>query len=340
MKRWVVKAGASSVADLVMEEVAIPSPGPGEVRIKTHAVSLNARDLLILDGKYGMLERDTIALADGAGEIDALGDGVDHWSIGDRVVTLYFGDWKDGPAPNIQSWGLGSPSEDGVLAEYIVLKADRVIRAPKTLTFAEAACLPCAALTAWTALYGDRPYYRPLGKGDRVLATGTGAVSLFVLLLATAAGAEVWITSSSEDKAEKARALGAADTVNYVENSQWGEVAAGRSGGFDKVVNSAGSGVLDQAIAALAPGGEIALMGLFTHADTPPNLLALMGKGGSIRGTAVGSAAAYLDMVKFIDESGLKPPIAKTFSLLDAKLAYQTQSSGGAFGKVVIKLIE
>jgi len=340
MIRWVVKAGASSLDDLASEEVAVPSPGPGEVRIKMHAVSLNARDQLILSGNYGKAERDFVALADGAGEIDAFGEGVERWSIGDRVVSLYFGGWPDGPAPNIQNWGLGSPGEDGVLAEYVVLKADRVAPAPTTLTFEEAACLPCAALTAWTSLNGDRPYHRPLRKEDRVLATGTGGVSLFALLLAKAAGAEVVVTSSSDDKAALAVALGASGTVNYVKSPQWGEAATRGGRGFDKVVNSAGSGVLDDAIAALAPGGEIALMGLFASAESPPNFLALMGKGGSIRGTAVGSASAYSDMAQFIDEKGVKPPIAETFPLTGVKAAYQALASGQCFGKIVIRIVD
>ncbi len=338
MKRWIVKAGATSLVGLVSEEVSRPDPGPGEVRIKVHAVSINARDHLLINGAYGVPGGDFIALADGAGEIDALGPNVSGWSVGDRVTGLYYRSWHDGPPAPDQGWGLGSDGQDGMLAEYAVLRADRITAMPKSLTFEEAACLPCAALTAWSALNGDRPYRRPLEAGDKVLVTGTGAVSLFALLFARAKGADVVATTSQEDKAAQVRALGASDTVNYRMSANWGEVAAGRTGGFDRVVNSAGSAQIDQSIAAIAPGGEIALMGLYEHAAASPNFVFLMMKGGILRGTAVGSAMAHRDMVAFIDQYGIKPPIDRVFGMTDAKAAYQYAASGKPFGKVVIKV--
>ncbi len=338
MKRWIIKAGSTSLDGLVVEDVALPEPGTGEVRVKVHAVSLNARDQIILRGASGIATSDFIPVSDGAGEIDAVGADVGGWSVGDKVTALYFRDWIDGPPTGAQGWGLGSDGEDGMLAEYVVLRADRVTPAPRTLSFEEAASLPCAALTAWTALNGDRPYTRRIGKGDRVLVTGAGAVALFALLFAKAAGADVVATTGKDEKVERLRALGASDVVNYRAEPRWGEVAGTRVGGFDRVVNAAGGRSLDQAIAALAPGGEVAFMGLFDQAETPPNLIGLMMKGATIRGTSVGGALAYRDMVEFIDTHGLKPPISQRFAFNDARAAYEAAASGDAFGKVIVML--
>lgn len=336
MKRWIVKAGATSLDGLVQEDVSLPEPGTDEVRVRVHAVSLNYRDQIILGGAFGAAQADFIPVSDGAGEIDAVGATVDGWSVGDKVTGIYFRDWADGPPPGTSGWGLGSDGEDGMLAEYVILKASRITALPTTLSFAEAACLPCAGLTAWTALNGDRPYRRPIGKGDRVLVTGTGAVALFSILFARAAGAEAVATTSRDEKAAAVRALGAADVLNYRTEPNWGEAAAARHGGFDRVVNAAGGRSIDQAIAALAPGGEIALMGLFEQADAPPDLVGLMTKGGVIRGTSVGSAMACRDMVDFIDTHGIKPPVAQRFAFDQAPDAYRAAAAGEALGKIVI----
>ncbi len=320
-----------------MQEVARPEPGVGEVLVRVDAVSLNARDQLLLRGTFVTLPRDFVPVSDGAGEIVAIGAGVNGWAVGDKVTGI-LRNWVDGPPIQGQGWGLGSPDEDGMLAEYVVLRAERIALAPKTLTPEEAACLPCAALTAWTALNGDRPYRSPVSKGDKVLATGTGAVALFSVLFATAVGAEAVVTTSRDGKSEQSRALGAIDVINYKTHSNWGSMAFERFGGFQRVVNAGGGSELDQAIAALAPGGEIAYMGLYTHASAPPNFIALMIKGATIRGISVGSAMAYRDMVDFIDTHEIKPPIAKTFAMSEAAAAYELAASGEPFGKVVIRV--
>ncbi len=338
MKRWIVKAGSTSLDGLVREDVATPEPGPGEVRVKVRAVSLNRRDHLLLTGAFQVAEQDFVPVSDGAGEIDALGAGVEGWSFGERVSGAYFPGWKDGPPVENMGWGLGSPGQNGLLAEYAILPADRLTRTPRTLSFDEAATLPCAALTAWTALNGDRPYTDPVKPGDKVLVTGTGGVSLFALLLAKAAGASVIATTGDDAKSDKVTALGGSGVVNYRDVANWGEVARERFGAFDRVVDAAGPGALDQSIAALAAGGEVALMGLYEFADKSPDFIALMMKGGSIRGTSVGSAAAYRDLAAFIDAHEIKPPIARTFAFDDAKAAYRAANAGEDFGKIVIKL--
>ena len=340
MKRWVVKAGSTSLDQVTPEDVATPAPGEGEVRVKVHAACLNRRDELLMAGTFQVAASDYVPLSDGAGEIDAVGPGVRDWSVGDRVVGNYFPSWHDGPPKTGQGSGLGSPGQDGMASEYVILKAGRVTRIPASLTFEEAACLPCAALTAWSALRGDRPYRNEVKPGAKVLVLGTGNVSLFATSFARAYGAQVVATTSDDAKVDRMKALGAAEIINYKQVENWGEVAAQRFGGFDHVINAAGSAVLDQALAAAAPGGEIAFMGLYAFAEKPPNLIPLMAKGLSLRGTTVGSALAFGDMLDFIDAHGIKPVIARRFALADLKAAYQAADAGASLGKIVVNVAE
>jgi NADPH:quinone reductase-like Zn-dependent oxidoreductase len=226
MRKWVLKAGATSLQDLYMETVPIPTPGIGQVRVKIKAASINYRDQIVLTGMYGSLTTDIIPLSDGSGEIHALGEGVTAWKVGDRVTTVYAAEeWIDGPPTPGLTFGLGAEGMDGVLAEYVILSDKRVTYAPSNMSFIEASTLPCAGLTAWTALNGDRPYAKPVKKGNRVLTLGTGGVSLFALLLAKAMGAETIGTSSNEEKLQKLKDLGADQVINYVESENWGEIA-------------------------------------------------------------------------------------------------------------------
>ena len=340
MRRWILKPGTTSLDGLALEDAPMPEPRPGEVRIKMHAASINYRDQIILGAQFGMkITEDLIPLSDGAGEIDALGSGVEKWSVGDRVTSVYVENWVDGPAPVGMGFGLGAPGSHGVLAEYIILSAERVTRAPQSLTFVEASTLPCAGLTAWSALNGNHPYRgKRVAKGDKVLVLGTGGVSLFALLLARSVGAEVIGTSSQDEKLERMRVLGAIDGVNYRATPEWGEEIFKRLGGADMVVNAAGSAAMDQSIAALAPGGEIALMGLFSYAETPPNFISLMTKTATIRGTAVGGLNAYRDLIDAIDTHRIKPPVYQVFKFEEAKEAYKAAVSPALFGKIVVEI--
>lgn len=340
MQRWIFRAGGTGIDDLVREEVAVPQPGPGQVRVRVHAVSLNFRDQLLLMGQYGGAPtEDVIPISDGAGEIDAVGDGVEGWRLGDRVTNLYYPAWRDGPLASGLGLGPGVQGDPGMLAEYVVLAADAITAAPQRLTLAEASGLPCAGLTAWTALNGDRPYTRPLSADDKVLVLGSGGVSLIAVGLANAIGAQVVATSSQDDKLERTRRLGATETVNYRETPNWGEVVFDRTGGVDRVVNAAGTNALDQSIAALANGGEIALMGFMDQAETSPDFIALMTKTATIRGTRVGSAEAHADFVRAIDAGSVKPPIHQTYAFADAQDAYRAQLAPDVFGKVVIDVL-
>ena len=336
LRRWILKAGATDLDGLVMHDVPLPEPGPGEVRVRVHAASLNYRDQLVLKDATGRLRmpgRDLVPVADGAGEVDAVGSGVNAWTVGDRVMSLYFKDRLQGPPHAGMGFGLGSVAEDGMLAECVLLPADRIIHAPESLSHAEAATLPCAGLTAWSALGGARL----VGPGSKVLVLGTGGVSLFALVLARAAGAEVIATTSQDAKKERLATLGASHVVNYCNVPDWGRAVFDLTGGVDCVVNAAGTGSMNQSMAALRPGGEVAVTGLMTFGE-PLDAMLLMGKAVTVRGIAVGDAEGARALSRAIDAHQVRPPIGRAFSFQDAKEAYRVQSSPEAFGKVVINV--
>jgi len=332
MQRWLLPASKLGIEALRLEtDAPLPEPGPGEVRLRVRAVSLNYRDLFVLDGAPGWRpDTDLVPVADASGEIDALGEGVAGWAIGDAAVTLYSRDWIDGTPPLDLGFGLGAGSEQGVLAEYIVLPATRIARAPTGLDWAEAATLPCAGVTAWGAVFDGKP----VGPGTRLMAPGTGGVALFALLLARAAGAEVFGTSSSEAKRARLREMGVAEVIDHRAVPNWGDDVFQRLGGVDKVIDPIGE--INRAMAALRPGGEIAVMGLMGQ-DGPPNPMYYMARTLTIRGTLVGSAAAYERLRAFIEEHGIRPPVGARFAFKDAAKAYAAQREG-AFGKVVIEV--
>lgn len=336
MQRWLLKAGATDLDGLLFEDAPLPEPGAGEVRIRIHAVSLNYRDQFVLKNAHSLWRfpgRDLVPVSDGAGEIDAIGAGVETWAVGDRVTGLYF-PWLRGVPEKALGFGLGSVDEDGVLSEYVVLPVDRVVRAPASLDYVEAATLPCAALTAWNTIHGDHP----LEAGSKVLVLGSGGVSLFAMLFARAAGAQVIATSSQDAKLKRWMDLGVSDGINYRDTPEWGKAVFERTGGVDKVINTAGTGVLNQSLAALGYGGEVALLGLMAFDQDSLDFGSLMAKGATVRGIAVGNAEMYEAMVQAIDTHKIRPPIDRMFRFEDAKAAYLAQSSPKLFGKIVIDL--
>jgi len=335
MKRWILPADATDAGELVLQEAAKPVPGPGEVRIRVRAISLNYRDQLVLKGPFGRLPgRDLVPLSDVAGEIDAVGPHVEQWAVGERVTDLHVLDWPGGRPPAAMGLGLGALDEDGVLAEYVVLPAERVVKAPAHLGFAESATLPVAALTAWNALFGDHP----VTAGSRVLVIGRGGVSLFALQLARAVGARVHAAVRDDEGGERLLALGADAYVNSLTTANWGQRVFELSGGVDKVVDTVGAAILPHALAALAPGGEIASLGLFDVAGPPLDSYALLAKQAVIRGVAVGSTAMHHDLVTFTQTHQLQPVISHRIGFDHAPDAYHVQASPKVFGKVVIEL--
>ncbi len=335
MKRWLLKADRTNLDGLVVEDVPIPEPGPDEVRVRVHAVSLNQRDLITLVSPFFRTPgRDLIPVADGAGVIDAAGPNVTGWAVGDRVMSIYFRDRPNGPPTPTMGTGPGSGAEDGMLAEHVVLRADRIVKAPDSLTLEEAATIPCAGVTAWSALQ----VAHPVGPGASVLTLGTGGVSLFAVVLARTLGAQVFATTSRDDKKAALAALGVTGVVNYVDTPLWGQAVFDLSGGVDKVVNAAGLGSVNQSMVALKPAGEVAVMGLFTQGDAL-DPMQIMAKAVSIRGVAVGSTADQRDLSAFIDAHGIKPPIGARFAFGDARKAFEALKSAEAFGKIVITLV-
>ena len=331
MKRWILKSGSTTLDGLMMEDAPKPEPGAGEVRIRVHAVSLNYRDQFVVQGGFWRTERDLVPVADGAGEVDAIGSGVDGWNVGDRVVELYFRDWLTGPPHANMGMGLGARDENGMLAEYVILPAARLAHAPDSLNYVEASTLPCAAVTAWSALYGANP----IGPKSSVLVVGTGGVSLFAAQLALAMGAKVFAVTSQDAKRERLLNLGVSDVVNYKSTPEWGNTIFQLTGGVDKVVDAAGS--LNQSLAALRPAGEVALMGLMTN-DGPPNPMTLMAKALTIRGISVGNGEAYRTLADSIQTHAIKPIVYRTFRFDQAREAYQAQVSPDVFGKTVMQV--
>ncbi len=335
MRRWILKAGTTDLEGLVLEDAPMPEPEPNEVRIRVRAVSLNYRDRLVLGGGFARLpDRDLVPTSDGAGEIDAVGSSVETWVVGDRITNLFFQGWHDGPPNANLGFGLGGLNEDGMLSEYVVLPAERVARAPASLDFAETATLPCAAVTAWNALYGDHP----IGSDSKVLVLGSGGVSLFAMLLTRAAGGRAIATSSQDAKLKRLMTLGASDGINYRDTPDWGKAVFERTGGVDKVVNTVGTGALKQSLEAVTYGGEVALIGLMAFDDSAPGFGSLMSKSATVRGIAAGSSQMYEALAQTLDTHKVRPPIDSRFRFEDIKDAYRAQSSPELFGKVTIEL--
>ncbi|HQS68243.1 MAG: NAD(P)-dependent alcohol dehydrogenase [Novosphingobium sp. 28-62-57] len=337
MRQWLISAGATSLDHLKLVDTAQPTPGPGEVAVQVRACSLNFRDQIIPLGFYmgGVVQQDTVPLSDGAGEVIAVGEGVSSLAVGDRVAGIFFQDWMDGPPNPGMGVALGAPPAPGMLQDVVVLPEHGVVKLAETLDYTEAACLPCAGVTAWNALM-EGP--RPVKPGDTVLVLGTGGVSLLALQIAKAAGATVIATSSSDEKLERVKAMGADHVINYRTTPEWGaEAARLAGGGVDKVVEVGGAGTLKQSIAAVGFAGEIALIGVLTReGDTNPH--GLMFKGASIRGIFVGSKGMAQRLNAFVDAHRIKPVVDRSFAMDALKDAFAYQSSAGLFGKVAITL--
>lgn len=335
MRAWMIPAGCQSVDQMELLEVPKPVAGPGEVLVRIKACSLNYRDQMIPKGLYfgGPIAVAGVPLSDGVGVVETVGPGVNDLAIGDRVAGLFFQSWLDGPPPPMKGDALGAPPAKGMLADYVTLPATGVVKLAESLSFEEAATLPCAGVTAWNALTCG---LRPLTADDQILLIGTGGVSLLALQIAKATGARVLATSSSDAKLERLRALGADSVINYRSEPDWGAKAAELSGGgVDHVVEVGGPGTLAQSMQAVGFGGEIALIGVLSmQGDTNP--MPLMLKGATLRGIFVGSARMATDLNAFIDAKGLKPIVDRVFDFADAKAAFAYQSSPDLFGKVVI----
>lgn len=326
----------TGLGDLHQIEEAEPYPQRGEIKVRVHAVSLNYRDLAMVLGKYPVAHcKGLIPTSDGAGEVIEVGEGVDDFKVGDRVMGIFHPRWFGGRMPaSVNRYGYGSEI-DGWLTEQKVVSEEWVVRIPDSLTYEEAATLPCAALTAWSALTGGAP----LRSGSTVLTQGTGGVSIFAIALAKALGATVIATTSSAGKAERLRQLGADQVINYREEGLWGEAARVLTGGVgvDCVVEVGGPGTMAQSLRAVRYGGEIACIGFLDAASVGIDFFALFGSGANMRHISVGSREGLQDVARAISTAGIRPVIDSVFELKAAREAYAHLQSGQHFGKVVIR---
>jgi len=337
MRAYRITAGSTDLEGLALHDEPEHEPGPGEVAVRVRAAALNARDLSIIAGQYvgGPVARDTVPLSDGAGEVAAVGAGVSRVAVGDRVAGIFFQRWLDGAfTEDMRGAQLGGPL-DGMLAERVVLNEAGLVRIPDHLSFEQAASLPCAGVTAWHALVSRGC----LAPGETVLVLGTGGVSVFALQFAKAAGATVIVTSSSDDKLQRARALGADHTVNYERTSDWQAEVLKLTGGrgVDHVVEVGGA-TLPHAVGALATGGRIHLVGFVAGREARLFLPMLVGRLATLRSIYVGSRAMFEAMNAAIAANRIEPVVDRTFAFDRARDAYAYQKSGAHFGKVVIEV--
>jgi NADPH:quinone reductase-like Zn-dependent oxidoreductase len=334
MKSWILKKGAASLDDMVLADVEKPVPAPGEILIRIRACSINYRDAMIPRGLYmgGTIDRDITPLSDGVGEVEAVGARVTQFKPGDRVAGIFSQGWISGPPHARAGPALGAPPAKGMLAEYVTLPEHGVVPLAQSLSFEEAATLPCAGVTAWNALMEGTPAARP---GSWVAVLGTGGVSLLALQIAKAAGARVIATSSSDEKLARVTAMGADAIVNYRTTPDWGAEAMRITGGVDHVVEVGGQGTLAQSMQALGYNGEIAFIGVLVR-EGNANPRDMMFKAGRLRGIFVGSAAMARSLNDAIDANGIKPVVDRVFDFADAKAAYDYHSSPALFGKTVI----
>jgi NADPH:quinone reductase-like Zn-dependent oxidoreductase len=321
---------------LALRRAEVPAPKANEVVVRISAVSLNHRDLYILQGTYGGDSAGRVPVSDGAGEIVALGPGAKRFKVGDRVATTFFEGWVDGPPTPAAVARARGGEAPGVLAEKIVTHEDGLVRIPDHLSFEEAATLPCAGVTAWNGLFKQGG----LQRNQFVLLEGTGGVSIFGLQFAAAAGAKPIITSSSDAKLDRARMLGAVATINYRTHPEWQEQvrAATQGAGVSHVLEIGGKDTLPKALATLGLGGHVALIGGLTGFEGHVDVGAITGRLGSLTSVYVGSREDFESMNAFIARHKLKPVIDRVFAFEDAPAAFEYLESGSHFGKVVISL--
>ena len=326
-----------SMEHLVPGERAKPAPGPGQVLLRMKAASLNFRDLVVPKRGYGALTGTLplIPISDGVGIVEAVGEGVRRVAVGDRVCPLFMPHFHGGE-PNAErlTRTLGGPI-DGVMAEWMVLDEGGVSRVPGHLTDEQAATLPCAALTAWTALVTCGA----IKAGDRVLVQGTGGVSLFALQFARMAGAHVIVISSSDEKLERVKAMGADAVVNYRSVPEWGKVVREMADGegVDHVVEVGGEQTLNQSLRAIRIGGTISLIGVLSGGSLDVKLGPIVTRHVRLQGITVGHRDGFEAMARAIGQHGLLPVVDRVFEFGELREALAYLASGRHFGKICLR---
>ncbi|MDV2995800.1 MAG: alcohol dehydrogenase [Chroococcidiopsis sp. SAG 2025] len=337
MKAYEIQNDKSGLDALTLVERPQPQPKAGQVLVKIKAASLNYRDLLVAKGAYGAKSlKPIVPLSDGAGEVVAVGEGVTRVQVGDRVAGIFMQTFISGELTAEKANSALGGAINGVLAEYVVFDEQGVVKIPAHLSYEEAATLPCAAVTAWNAMIAEGQ----LKAGDTVLLQGTGGVSLFGLQFAKMMGARVILTSSSDEKLDRAIQLGADVGINYKTTSDWDEkvekLTDGR--GVDLVVEVGGSGTLSKSLRAVGYGGKVAMIGVLTGIAGDVSTGSILFKHIRVQGIYVGSRDLFEDMNRSISLHQMKPIIDRVFPFHEAKAALAYLESGAHFGKVCISL--
>lgn len=308
-------------------------PGAGQIRVRIKANSLNYHDYAVATGAIPAADG-RIPMSDGAGVVEAIGAGVTELAAGDTVVSLFFPYWHDGAPPHGNFSHVPGDGIDGYARDCVVTPAHWFTKAPKGWTHTEAATLPCAALTAWRALVVEGE----IKAGESVLILGTGGVAIFALQFAKMMGATAIVTSSSDAKLERAKAMGADHTINYKSNSEWGIAARKWSGGgVDHVLEIGGPGTLAQSIIAARVGGHISLIGILTGTSGNVPTLNMMAKQIKLKGIIVGSRQHQLDMIRALNANPMRPVIDKTFAMEKLADAFRHEESALHFGKICVE---
>ena len=321
--------------NLIIEDRPDPVVGPGQILVRVKASSLNYHDFVVVMG--GIPTDDgRIPMSDGAGEVVEVGEGVRRFKVGDKVLSTFFPDWLSGRPQNASLLSVPGDRGDGFAAEYVAMSEQAFTPMPAGYSFQQAATLPCAALTAWRGMFVESS----VKPGDWVLVQGTGGVSIFALQFAKAAGARVIATSSSDEKLEKLKALGADHLINYKQTPEWGNKAFELTGGrgVDEVVEIGGPGTMAQSIAASRIGGHISLIGVLTGISGEVPTAALFSKNITVSGITVGSRTQQEDMVAAIETNGIQPVIDSDFPLENIADAFAHQASQKHFGKITLSL--
>lgn len=324
-----------TIDDLILHTEDSPKPRSREVLVRVHASSLNYRDLAILNGQYPMSSAaGHIPLSDGAGEVVEVGSDVTRFKVGDRIANTFFPRWFGGRFEMAYAHEQYGSDSDGWLTEYKAIDQESLVHIPAHLSFEEAATLPCAAVTAWSALAGPTP----ITAGHTVLTQGTGGVSLFALQLAKLRGARVIAITSSDEKAERLKALGADATINYAISPDWDESVRELTDGcgVDRIVEIGGPGTLAKSIRATALGGEISIIGFLAAAGEHIDFMQLFMSGATLRRIAVGSRDDFDAMNRAIALHKLRPVVDRVFPFAKTKDAWRHFEGRGHVGKVVI----
>ncbi|OJT23932.1 NAD(P)-dependent alcohol dehydrogenase [Archangium sp. Cb G35] len=336
MKVYEIRGGFG-LDNLVYAERPDPEPGPMQVRVRVKATSLNYRDLMMVEGRYNPRQKlPLVPNSDGAGVVDAVGPGVTRVKVGDRVMSLFAQAWLAGePSRQVQGSTLGGP-HDGALADTMLLHEDGAIPTPAHLTDEEASTLPCAAVTAWSALVTQGG----IKAGDTVLLQGTGGVSIFALQIARMMGARVILTSSRDDKLERARALGAHEGINYVTTPDWDKTARTLTGGtgVDHVVEVGGAGTFEKSLRAVRLGGTVSVIGVLSGGAGAMALTPILMGNLRVQGVFVGHRQSFEALNRALTLHGVRPVVDRVFPFAETRAAFDHLKSGAHFGKVVIRV--